>query len=70
MFLNEHEYKVSVTSEISLKEMFSEYRSYCNESGFKSCSLRTLADRLRNSGYQTERKNYGTVINAEKKVCF
>jgi len=70
MFLSEHEYKVSVTSEISLKEMFSEYRSYCIESGFKSCSLRTLADRLRNSGYQTERKNYGTIINAEKKVCF
>lgn len=68
MFLNENEYKVSVTSEIPLKDLFSEYRSYCIESGFKACSLRTFADRLRNSGYQTERKNFGTVVNAEKKV--
>lgn len=70
MFLSEHEYKVSATSETPLKDLFNEYRNYCIESGFKACSLRTLADRLRNSGYQTERKNYGTVVNAEKKVCF
>lgn len=70
MFLSEHEYKVSATNDIPLKDMFNEYRNYCIESGFKACSLRTLADRLRNSGYQTERKNYGTVVNAEKKVCF
>jgi putative DNA primase/helicase len=70
MFLSEHEYKVSATNEIPLKDIFSEYRNYCIESGFKACSLRTLADRLRNSGYQTLRKNHGTVINAEKKVCF
>jgi hypothetical protein len=58
------------TNETPLKDLFNEYRNYCIESGFKACSLRTLADRLRNSGYQTERKNYGTVVNAEKKVCF
>ncbi len=70
MFLNENDYKVSNTIETPLKELFNEYRTYCIESGFKACSLRTLADRLRNSGYQTERKNYGTVVNAEKKVSF
>ena len=70
MFLNEHEYKVSAVNEMPLKDLFSEYRNYCIESGFKACSLRTLADRLRNSGYQTERKGYGTAINAEKKSVF
>ena len=70
MFLNEHSYKVSVTNEMPLKDMLNEYRNYCIESGFKACSLRTLADRLRNSGYQTERKNFGTVVNAEKKIIF
>ena len=68
MFLSEHEYKVSSTNEKPLKEMFSEYRSYCIESGFKACSVRTLADRLRNIGYQTERKGYGMAVNARKKV--
>lgn len=70
MFLSEYQYSVSLTAETALKEMFSEYRSYSIESGFKPCSLRTFADRLRNTGFQTVRKNYGTVINAEKKDCF
>jgi len=68
MFLSEHEYKVSATNEMPLKDIFNEYRSYCIESGFKACSRRTLADRMRNSGYQTERKKYGMAVNAEKKV--
>jgi putative DNA primase/helicase len=67
MFLNEQEYKVSFINEISLKEVFSEYRTYCSESGFKACSIKTLADRLRNTGYQLNRKGYGMAVNAEKK---
>ena len=67
MFLNEQDYKVSATNVIPLKDLFRDYQNYCNESGFKACSVRTLADRLRNSGYQTERKNFGTEVNAEKK---
>ena len=70
MFLGEHEYKVSTANEIPLKEMFNEYRNYCIESGFKACSLRTFADRLRNSGFQTERKGYGMAVNAAKKSFF
>jgi putative DNA primase/helicase len=66
MFLNEHGYKVSATNEMPLKDMFSDYRNYCIESGFKTCSIRSLAERLRSSGYQTERKSYGTGVNAEK----
>jgi putative DNA primase/helicase len=67
MFLSEHEYKVSPTVDIPLKDMYSEYRIYCLDCGLKPCSIRTLADRLRNSGFQTVRKNYGTVVNAIKK---
>jgi putative DNA primase/helicase len=67
MFLSEYEYEVSPTNEMPLKEMFSEYRNYCIECGFKACSIRTLAERLRNTGYQTERKGYGMAVNADKK---
>ena len=70
MFLGENEYIISNTSEIALKEMYSEYRSYCIESGFKVCSIRTFADRLRNAGYQTNRKGYGMAVFAEKKSFF
>ena len=70
MFLNEHEYSISTTNEIPLKEIYIEYKSYCIEGSFKACSVRTFADRLRNTGYQTGRKGFGTVINAEKKSFF
>lgn len=66
MFLNEYHYKISINNEIPLKNMYSEYREYCLESGFKSCSLRTYADRLRAIGYQMERKGYGMAVSAEK----
>jgi len=69
MFLSESGYKVSTTNETRLKDMFKEYKSYCIESGFISCSIRTLAERLRNSGYQTKDKNYGTAVYADKLVC-
>jgi putative DNA primase/helicase len=70
MFLNEHEYSISIANEIPLKDMYSQYRAYCIESGFKLCSLKSFAERLRNSGYTTERKNIGTVVFAEKKIVF
>ena len=70
MFLSENGYNVSAVNDMPLKDLFGEYRSYCIESGFKACSLRTFADRLRNTGYSTERKGYGTAINAEKKGYF
>lgn len=70
MFLSEYGYSVSLTKEIALKELFSEYRIYCTDSGFKACSLRTFADRLRSAGYQTARKNYGTIVNAEKSTLY
>jgi putative DNA primase/helicase len=67
MFLSEYEYSVSATSETPLKELFNEYRNYCIESGFKFCQIKTFADRLRSSGYQTERKNFGTTVFAARK---
>ena len=70
MFLTELEYKVSEGNQMPLKDIFNEYRNYCIESGFKSCSIRTFSDRLRNTGYETERKSYGMAVNAEKKSFF
>jgi putative DNA primase/helicase len=67
MYLNEYEYLVSTKNETSLKEMFNEYRTYCIDSGFKACSVRTFSDRLRNSGFETIRKSFGNSVNAEKK---
>ena len=67
MFLTENEYSISATNIVPLQELFSEYRSYCIDCGYKACSRRTFTDRLRKVGYQTDRRNFGTVVNAEKK---
>ena len=67
LFLSDNDYRVSATNEIPLKDLFIEYRTYCIENGFKTCSSKTFAERLRNSGYQTERRSYGNSVNVEKK---
>ncbi|MCX8534331.1 DNA primase family protein [Chryseobacterium luquanense] len=68
MFLTDNEISTSVTNEIALKELFYDYRCYCDESGLKQCSLKTFTERLRNMGFETSRKSFGTVVNALKKV--
>jgi len=70
MFLGEYGYKVSLVLELPLKDMYGDYRSFCLENGFKSCSSRTFGDRLRNSGFQATRRNYGYVVHAEKTSSF
>ena len=70
MFLSENEYKVSIDFEMQQKDLFGEYRTYCSESGFKSCSSKTFAERLRNSGFETERKAPGMYVNAVKISSF
>lgn len=69
MFLSEYGYHISTTKGTPLKNMFADYKSYCIENGFKTCSVRTFSDRLRSSGYQIDRKNYGNEVNSEKE-CF
>lgn len=66
MFLSDNNYKVSAVNILPLQELFNEYRNYCFDCGFKACSRRTFAERLRSVGYETERKNYGTVVTIEK----
>jgi putative DNA primase/helicase len=70
MFLSETGYCLSISNEIRLQTMYSEYSTYCTENGYRPCSSKTFADRLRTVGYTTERKNYGTVVGAEKKSFF
>jgi putative DNA primase/helicase len=68
LFLSDNDYKKSITNEKPLKDLFSEYRNYCNESGFKSCSIKTFSDRLKNLGFQIHRKGFGMAIDIEKIV--
>ena len=66
LFLSDYEYKISTANETPLKNMFNDYRVYCVEGGFKSCSIQTFAERLRNAGFEITRRGYGNAINAVK----
>jgi putative DNA primase/helicase len=63
MFLDEEGYEISITDHQPLKDLFQQYRTYCLESGFHSCSLKTFTERLRHLGFVVERKNYGNAVN-------
>ena len=65
LFLVEDGYKPSITGEVSLKFIYNKYKTYCLESGYKPCSLKAFAERMRNKDFILERKNSGTIVYAE-----
>ncbi|WP_051205596.1 DNA primase family protein [Salinimicrobium xinjiangense] len=67
-FIDDNDYHKSCTEEIKLKELYQEYRQYCLENTNRPCSDRTFRKRLENGGFETDRKNTGWVVFAEKKV--
>lgn len=66
MFIEEEQYKPSLESEILLKTIYSEYRQFCQENGYKACSTKKLAERLRSLGFIQERKSQGNIIGIKK----
>ena len=66
MFLDEEGYEKSIDVYEDFKIVFSSYRTYCLESGYRSVSKRTFSDRLKNIGIETVRKNQGIVIYLKK----
>lgn len=66
MFIEEEGYVQHNMQTKTLKDLFNEYRTYCNDSGYRSCSIKTLAERIRNIGFAMEKKNYGQVVYMTK----
>ncbi|GGD99596.1 DNA primase family protein [Planktosalinus lacus] len=66
-FNDDSGYCPSCTEEVSLKELYQEYKVYCIENSNRPCSNRTFKKRLENVGFETKRKNSGWVVFAEKK---
>lgn len=66
MFLEDEGYKTSLTQYLPHKQVFSEYRIYAVDNGYRPCSAKTFTERLRQQGFSMERKNTGMVIYTEK----
>ena len=66
MFIEDENYQKSLTDYVSLKELFQKFKAYCLDSGYRPCSIKTLSERLRNIGFESEKKNFGAVVYATK----
>lgn len=66
LFLEDTGYQKAVNHYTYLKELYNEYRTYCFESGCKVPALRTFSDRLRNLGFQIEKRNAGRIVYISK----
>ena len=67
LFLDEKGYTLSVNDGIYLSILYVEYRHYCEESGYKSVSLKTFSERIRNLGFEVTRKTSGNLVSIMKK---
>ena len=68
MFLEDENYQKSTTNDRPLKDVYSEYKSYCIDNGYYSASMRTFSSRLRKNDFLLKRKSYGNCIFIERKI--
>ncbi len=67
MFLQESSYVVSVDRHLPRLAMYKEYTAYCHDYNYRPVGNRIFGERLSKAGFQTERRNYGNIVYAEKK---
>ncbi len=51
---------------VALKQIYSEYKSFSQEAGFRPVSIRTFAERLEKLGFATHKRNIGKVVFCRK----
>lgn len=68
LFLQDKGCTKDICEEICLKIMHHEYRVYCSESGYKSCSPKVSFERMRGQSFEFNRKKFGFVVCAVKKT--
>ena len=66
LFIEDESYSKSVVQNKPLKELFGEYKGYCHDSLFRPVGIQNFSLRLKNAGFEVEKKNYGVVVFLEK----
>lgn len=66
LFLDDENYQTSIEDFIQFKDLFFSYKTFCVDSGYHACSKKTFGERLRNLGYEIQKKNYGLVVMCAK----
>ena len=66
MYLDEEGYKPAIEDFVFLKGLYSSYKTYCSDNGYRACSIRTLSDRLRSLRFETKKSMHGVIVYAKK----
>ncbi len=66
MFIDEENYKVSTNETKSLKELYLEYKNYCNDNGYRVFSKKNFSKHLQEAGFVKERMSFGNVFFLKK----
>lgn len=67
LFLEEGAFIASKDSLISLKEFYSQYKDFCKDSNYSTCSNKVFSTRLKTYGYETTRQAHGRVVGVKKE---
>lgn len=67
LFIDENSYQPSPDSYKVIKELYSEYRTFCIDDGFKPVNKTNFIKRLQNFGVTVEKKNIGNVAYLSKE---
>lgn len=67
LFIDDGGYIPSDDSYESLKELYMLYKTFCNDFGYTSCSLRSFSERLRNYGFNVHRRAAGRIVYLKKQ---
>ena len=62
LFIEEEGYEKSVDVCVPINNLYKEYQSFCEVGSYNPIARRIFNNRLRNLGYQIERKHYGMGI--------
>lgn len=67
LFLEEENFTHDIKKEKPLADLYNLYKEYCSACGFKGCSRKTFAERLRSLKYSVIRRSQGYMVGVAKK---
>lgn len=67
MFIEEEGYKPDSENYVLLKDIYQEYKTYCQENGYSVCSSKTVSKRLKCYGYNVKRLSPGNAVQCVKR---
>jgi len=67
LFLEDSGYIIDANAEINAKSLYGDYKEYSRDYGYRTCSLKSFTDRLRNLNINVFRKSDGNYAGVKRK---